>query len=1091
MKKITVRVSIMGIFCLIISTMAIAQQSENQTKLSMAMQYQLLQNESNENSYLDEMVHLDLMNATIGEALNYLAIKADLRLMFSEEDLPESSKVTIEDKYTTIKDALWLIFDGTDLRFAVSPNRQLVVMKDSEFKNQPITTTNQEIIRGTVFDSRTMEALPGVNVIVKDTSIGTATDVNGEFELEVPSLDATLVVSYIGYLVQEVPIDGRSVLNIELQVATISGEEIVVVGYGTQREKEVTSSISRLSVEDFNQGSINDTAELMQGKIPGLSISRPGGNPNEEYVIRLRGLSTIGANTQPLVVIDGVPGASLNSLDPNDIESIDVLKDGSAAAIYGTRGSSGVILITTKRGTAGEFRVSYSGTFAANTVANTVPVMDSQQFRDFGGGLDLGSSTNWFDEITQTGITHTNNLSFSGGAGRTAYRASINYRDSQGIAVNTGFSQINGRLNLNQTALEDRLRLNLIISSTTREADKGFDAAFRYATIFNPTAPIRSAESTFDQYDGYFQQVVFDMFNPVAILEQNINEEKTDRFNVSLKADYDLLDQLSVSGFYAREKINRLGGEYYHSKSFWVGMNRRGLARRSNNDSLNQLFELTSNYTNSFEALNLDLLGGYSYQEFYNEGFFAEGGNFISDAFQFNNLAASIDFTDGLGSVTSYANTNKLVAFFGRANFNLRDIYFISTSIRHESSTRFGAENKWGTFPAVSAGVMLNELFDIPRVQILKLRASYGVTGNDAPASYLSRLRYGPQSGQFYLSGSDYLPSYGPVSNPNPNLKWEVKNEFDIGVDFEILEGRISGSADYYWRTTNDLLLEFGVPVPPNLFDRTWVNIGELKNNGFELALDYLAVQRSDFSWRMTGTYSSFNTELVSLSNEDLSFGSFRLLGQLGSPGLATNTIRVEEGQPLGIIWGHIYEGIDADGRWVLRDLNGDGVIDESDRTQIGNAMPDFQVGFSNNLNYKQFDMSLFFRGVFGHDLVNSFRAFYENPTVITSYNILESTRDISNLREAPQFSSFHVEKASFLRLQYATIGYNVTPDRLPVSNMRVSFSAQNLFTITNYKGVDPEVRFDDNGDPLAPGIDRRNTWFNTRTFSLGLNIDF
>ncbi|MEM9934481.1 MAG: SusC/RagA family TonB-linked outer membrane protein [Bacteroidota bacterium] len=944
----------------------------------------------------------------------------------------------------------------------------------------------------------------GATVLVKGTSAGAYTDQEGKFSLSVPEGATTLVVSFYGFETSEVEIGGQSSIDIQLASSITTLDEVVVTGYGTQRAKEVTSAIASVKAEDFNQGNVNDVAQLLQGKVAGLSIAKPGGNPNQSFNIRLRGLSSVGANAGPLVVIDGVIGANLESLDPNDIESIDVLKDGSAAAIYGTRGNAGVLLVTTKQGKAGRTTVNYSGYVTAEEVGKFVDVMSADEYRSIilptGNGEDFGSNTDWFDELTQTGLTHVHNLALSGGTGQTTFRASVNYRDIEGIAINTGFRQLNARLNLTQRAFNDKLTITFNIANTTRDEERGFDEAFRYATIYNPTAPIRDeSNAEFNNlYDGYYQNVLFDYFNPVAILEQNRNEGLENRLNGNVYAELQILPGLKIGGRYAIQRENNNGFIYYDKQSFWRGRDRNGLASIREDRNVNQLAEATVNYSTTVGDLNLEFLAGYSYQEFENSGFGAEGGDFLTDAFGFDNLGASLDFANGRGDIFSYRNENKLIAGFGRAVLNYKGTYFLSASYRREGSTKFGANNKWGDFPAVSAGVTLSNLFEIPAVTNLKLRASYGVTGAVPNDSYLSLPRIGSLSDNFFFGGA-YVPAFGPRSNPNPDLKWERKAEYDIGIDFSLFDDRLSGSFDYYNRTTNDLLFEVNVPVPPNLVNTSIVNIGELQSQGFEALINFDAIQGPDngFTWTTGLNFSTFDVELVSLSNDDFDFGGFRLIANLGSPGQNnTPLIRVEEGQPVGNIWGQNLLGIEG-GQWIFEDLDGDGDTDnDADDAQVlGNGLPDVEFGWNNTFTFGNFDLNFFIRGALGHDLVNTFRAFYE--VVSPSYNSVNTENFNNTLLNNAIFNSSHVEDASFIKLDNATLGYTIPLGSSSIfTRARVYINGQNLFFITDYTGVDPEVRA---GDPrgdgtidiLAPGIDRRNTWFRTRSYTVGVNLTF
>ncbi len=967
----------------------------------------------------------------------------------------------------------------------------------------------QRTVTGTV-SSATEGPLVGVNIVVQGTSTGVATDINGNFSITVPGPQAVLVFSYIGYNPQSVTVGNQNRINVVLEPAVSALGEIVVTGYSQQRKKEITSSISNVKSDEFNKGYVNRAEQLIVGKVAGLSISKPGGNPNEGFNIRLRGLNTVGANTQPLVVVDGVIGASLENVDPNDIESISVLKDGSAAAIYGTRGSSGVIIVSTKKGKKGTSVVEYNGYVTTESVAKSTPVMNAKEWRalskELGAGTDFGFSTDWFKETTQNAISHVHNLSVSGGNENSSYRASINYHNAEGVILNTGFQQLNGRINFTQKAMNDKFTLDVNLGATDKIAKYGFADAFRYASVYNPTAPVRSSDPAYQIYDGYFQQVLYDYYNPVQILEENRNDGKDRLLLMAVKGTYQIMKGLSVDAFYSRQNANYLRGRYYDKNSYWVGRDRNGLAARGFDINMTQLFESSLRWTGDIApSVNLNAVGGYSYQDFQYEGAYAEGGDFLTDAFTYNNLEAALDFANGIGSVSSYKNSNKLIAFFGLLNLNIKDIWFVTASARYEGSSRFGADNKWGLFPALGGGVDLAHFLNNEAVNVLKLRASYGVTGNQPGSSYLSLLRLGP-SGNFFYNG-EFVPGYAPVSNANPNLKWEKKSEFDAGLDFAFLNSKLYGSLDYYTRTTTDLLFEYEVPVPPNLYTRALVNLGEIRSSGLELSLTWNAVESGDFTYNMslTPSYNLVN-KLVSLSGTyngaELSYGT-RDLGGMGAPGQSSvPLVRAEEGKPIGQLWALVYKEIDENGNLIFEDVHKDGTIDPLDRQVVGHGLPKLLLGFGNNFTYKNWDLSIFFRGVFGHDLINSYRAFYEVPQMIKSYNLPKTAKNMKNPKTGVYLnnssgilSSYHVENGDFVALDNMSLGYNF---KLPAggqfNKIRLYLAGNNLFYITGYKGVDPNPRYgdiEDNNNPLVPGVDRRNTWFRTRSVTFGANFVF
>lgn len=778
-------------------------------------------------------------------------------------------------------------------------------------------------------------------------------------------------------------------------------------------------------------------------------------------------------------------------------------------------------MVTTKKGKAGHSSVEYGVQVSAETVAKKTDVASSSEFLAV-GGKDIGSSTDWFGEITETGISQVHNLSLSGGTDQTVYRFSVNYRDINGAAVNTGFDQLNGRMSLTQKAFDDRLKFSFNLSATTRDAQYGFEQAFRYATIYNPTAPILDAANV--EEGGYYEEDAFDYFNPVSMTQQNLNEGKDKRILASFRVDYELMEGLSVGATYSQQRESLLRGQYFSKFSKFIGSGSNGLGVRATEDRETESFEFVGNYTKDFDKLNFKALAGYSYQDFSTESLYNQGGGFVNDAFTFNNFFAGTDFATGRGIVLSRKITSKLVAFFGRVSLNYDDTYFFQASVRQEGSSKFGDNNKWGIFPAASAGVTLSNLFDVSSIDNLKLRVGYGRTGALPGDSYLSLQRVGPGN-SFPINGT-FVPSYSLVSNANPDLQWETKDEITVGIDFSLLDYKLTGSLEWYTKTTKDGIVLVDVPVPPNFFPQTWLNVGEIDNTGIELALNYLAIDNSKLTWETGITFSTFSTDLVSYNGSGVIYRA-----NLGSPGQnGTSLVRLKEGDPLGQIWGIDYEGVfqvtNDDGELVFtddgdpvyevvgRDIDGDGDFCDcdDDRTVIGNGLPDFELGFTNSFTFGNFDFNFFLRGSFGHDMVNTFRAFYETTDIVNQYNFTNTSEFDPSVPVAPaKFNSLHVEDASFLKLDNATIGYNVPmADGSKFSKLRLYVSAQNLFVITNYTGVDPEVRFSDSGntnstgiilsgfeginnppDILAPGIDRRNTYFRTRTFTIGANVGF
>lgn len=971
----------------------------------------------------------------------------------------------------------------------------------------------ESTITGTVTNPESVP-VAGASIVIKGTTSGVATDFDGNYSIDA-SPDDVLVFSYIGFLGQEVSVEDQTTINISLDEDVAKLEEVVVVGYGTQKREEVTSAITRVDAEDFNNGNVNSPSQLLQGKVAGLSIAREGGDPNQPFRIRLRGLSTFGANSEPLVIIDGVIGGSISAVDPSDIESINVLKDAAAGAIYGTRGSSGVIIITTKSGSGlAKAELEYNSYVAAESLTNIIPVANRQQFLD-NGGLDLGSDTDWLKATTRTAISNVHNIAFTNSTqDGLSYRASVNYRDLEGTTRGTGRKQLNGRINVSQRLMNDKLKITGIVSATETKANIGFRQAPRYALTFNPTAPIfenRTAETLGrdpNQFGGYYETGVQDVFNPVAINELAKREQDIRILLMNFKADYEIAKGLTSSINFSRQTTTTLGGEFFPNTAIFGGSGVNGRASKFVDDEKSTLVEFTTTYASSVGEFNYNLLGGYSYQQFDFQSLSASNTDFITNEVGFDNLGLGLGISKQQANVGSSRNEAKLSALFGRFNLNYQNTAYLSASIRSEESSRFGPNNRRGTFWAVSGGLNLEKIFDAPSINLMKFRAGYGVTGNE-PVGRLEFLQRLGAVGQGFVNG-EFVTAIGPISNPNPDLKWEEKAEFNIGLDFAIFNSKLSGSMDYFIRNTTDLLNVVDVPSPPNIFTSSILNLGELETKGFELQLNYAAVDNDNFSWDVGGNISTFKTVLVNLNDQD-EFITFE--GNLGAPGLAgIEPIIVEEGAELGQIRAGIFAGYNELGQTLIinqetgeptteRDLDRDGVV-------VGNGLPDFTFGVNNTLNYKNWDFNFLLRGAVGHSLVNIPRAYWEHPGlggrqnfVVTKYFNPEDT-------ELDAYHSGYVEKADYLRLDNATLGYNVNlGDKSPIKALRLYLSGNNLFTLTGYTGSDPEIRYADVGPTeggntapvfgtigrteniLVPGIDRRATAFPVRTITFGLNI--
>ncbi len=907
----------------------------------------------------------------------------------------------------------------------------------------------------------------------------------------------------------------QTTVNATLASDVTALSEVVVVGYGTQEKKDVTGSVVSLKSESFNKGNVNDPAQLLQGKIAGVSVSKPGSDPNEGFVIRLRGVTSVGA-TGPLVVIDGVIGASLQNIDPNDIASMDVLKDGSAAAIYGSRGSAGVILITTKKGKVGAPKIDFNSYVAIDNIAKSVPVMSRDAYLGV-GGTDLGSNTNWINQVTRTGVTKVQNLGISGGTENTKYRISVNYRNVNGILQNSGFDQLNSRINLQQSAWKNKIRVSLDVSTTTRKSNYSFQEALRYAAIYNPTAPVFetdpvNAPNPFSS--PYFERTLFDNFNPVGIIKQNINEGTKNTINLGGKVEVDILPGLTGVVSAAMQRESEITGQYYSRNANFRGFNRGGLASRNTNWAQFQLIESYATYNKQFGDVHLQVTAGHSYQIGSAEGFGLTSGGFLSDALGYNQLPFSQDLAKGgLTTLSSYSNAeSKIVAVFGRVNLNYKETYLLSASMRNEGSSRLGLANLRGNFPSVSGAVVLSNLFSIPQVNSLKVRVGYGNTGALPLGAGFSQLQFN-QSGYGY-NGGVLIPAATTTISPNADLKWENKTEINAGIDFGVLNNRLTGSLDVYKRNAKDFILLRPVDPSTHVGSQQYQNLGEIETKGIEFAATYAAVQKTDFTWTTTLVFNQYKSILKSYpGTESTTIGLPETGAGMGAPG-QNNTYPISDiaGQQIGTIFGPRFSGqVDSGGSPLMVAADGslklstDATFTRADHQNLGHGLPSFDLGWTNSFTYKSFDFNFFLRGSFGHSLVNSWRAFYEPiiPGQINSYNRVTTKYSRSDIKDA-QFSSYYVEKGDFLKLDNATLGYNFKMGgNSPLSKLRVYVSGNNLFVITSYTGVDPEARLEDkassdNGgftatvpNVLAPGIDRRSTYFRARTITIGVNLTF
>lgn len=870
-----------------------------------------------------------------------------------------------------------------------------------------LTALAQQKVTGKVKDS-SGEPVIGASVVVKgNNTMGTITDFDGNFMLDVPA-KSVLVISYIGYVTQEVPTAGKNSLEIVLKEDTKTLDEVVVIGYGTQRKGDVTSSVASVKADNFVKGAVKDVGQLIQGKVAGLAITNPNGDPTGSTQIRLRGTNTIGgANTAPLVLIDGIPG-ELGTVAPEDVESVDVLKDGSAAAIYGTRGTNGVILITTKQAKGVDInQVEYNGYVSTSLIAKKLDMLNADEFRTLYPDQDHGADTDWIDEISRTPVSHVHNLSLMGGNSKTNYIANLNYASRQGIMKKSDFESFQGRIEVTHRMFDDKLKLkfglfgkkNQMESTTSGGSFRGW--VYGQATRRNPTDPVRNEDGTWNENVSKFEYE-----NPLALLyEAEGNVKKTQlRYNGNIV--YNPIKDLTLSAVfsYIRDNMNRGYGETLNH----ISALRDGLAGWSSVGAytkMEKLMELTAQYNKEIGAHKFSVLGGYSYNETDFEELWIDNYGFQDDYFGgWHNIGIGSALKDGKANIGSKKTPTNLIGFFGRATYSFKNRYLLMGALRYEGASQlWGTDNAWGLFPSISVGWRITEEAFMKNQKIfddLKLRVGYGVTGSQPKDPFLgvAMLKYGSYA---FVNGN-WVQTIVPASNPNPDLKWEEKKETNIGLDFVSWGGRLSGSIDYYNRDVDGLIYEYGVPTPPNLYNKTMANGGTMRNRGVEVLVTVVPVQNKDFEWSTTGTFSLNSNKLISLSGSIFkSDYDYFNTGTVEYSGQVADSHRVQVGESIGNFYGFKVVDVDSEGRWIYEDRNGE-LVNYKDFTHapedkhvIGNGLPKWYAGWNNTLRYKNFDLNVTMRGAFGFQIINGGRMNYENVKNSRFENRLKSVNDL------------------------------------------------------------------------------------------------
>lgn len=937
----------------------------------------------------------------------------------------------------------------------------------------------------------------GANVLVKGTTIGNITDLDGEAVIEGVPQNAVLVISFIGYLTQEIPLNNNQ-KNIEVTLIedTQTLSEVMVVGYGSVKKSDATGAIDVIKSTDFNKGVVSSPESLFKGHIAGVQVTPTSGQPGANSNVRIRGVNSISASSEPLYVIDGVPidnsrsttnvggdsGLSSLSINPlsmisaSDIESMTVLKDASATAIYGSRGANGVIIITTKGGKDGVRSLSYSGSVGFSQVSNKISVLSADEYRQYVPNATGTASTDWQDEIFRTAFVEEHNITFSNGNKNTSYRASLNFSDQNGIVIGTGMDRYSLRFNLTHKMFDDRLIFNLNANNTYYTLDNVLEqqtggsngGIINNALKANPTEPVYNEDGSFNEYAESVR-------NPVAMAKQMYDKSRGDRFIGSADATYFFIPKTlsgKINVGYDVDNINRKAYQPIDSKA---AENVEGRAITESNRYSNYLFEGYLTFDKTFNDIHaLNVVAGYSWQEFDNYTSTVRAEGFVND-----NLGA--DNVGGARTQQAQNNEelNRLISFYARANYNLMDKYMFTATVRRDGSSRFGVNNRWATFPSGAFAWKINQeefLKNVSAISDLKLRLGYGVTGNQDIGNFRYSQTYSIDSKQGTSFGGVAYPAYNITGIANPDLKWEQTAQFNVGLDYGFLNNRIRGSFDVYHKKTSNLLLTIDA-IQPAVSSSYLDNVGAMVNKGFEFTIDAAVISTKDFYWDTNFNIAYNKNEVTELyNNKDIVYGVVSGAGAYGN----TQILRV--GESIGSFYGQKFLGIE----------NGKEVFESDERTVLGDALPDVIIGFNNTFKYKNWDLSLCLRSNLGVDVYNNTRAELEQGSRLPGQN--------TNIEGAEFYkaggggivyaSSRWVENASFLKLDNVTLGYNFTLPKV-IKNGRIYITAQNLFTITSYKGYDPEVNnVSSDKDVKAIGIDYCS-YPQARTFTLGLNINF
>ena len=1039
-------------------------------------------------------LRLNARKATVSEVLKMIESQSDFQFLYRSDYFNGMDAVTIDLQDVKLEEILNQLIVPYGFTYEID-DRTVVIKRASSSPSIP--TEQKREISGKVIDNNGLP-LPGVSVVIKGTTVGTITDADGKFVLQSSGDLKVLVFSFVGMKTQEVEAAGKTVFNIALSEETVKIDEVVAVGYGNTKKRDITGSIASISSSEMNKGVYSSPAEMLQGKVAGLSMTRSG-DPTGSPSITLRGPSTLrsGAAMEPFYVIDGVPGASIDAVAQDDIVNIDIMKDASSTAIYGSRAANGVIIVTTRRAKAGQSYVTYSGLSSFEKVSNRIEMLSASELRTYLKAVnkvpydDNGGNTNWENEVIRNGVSQNQNISFGGSNEKTLYGASINYMKNEGIIKTSSMDRLNARMNIEQKAFDGKVTIGLNLTNSVTNQHAIRPEVFANMLKYLPTVSIYKTGTTFfenTQNSNYY--------NPVALLTNETDNRKitTQLANATLKVN--ILPELTYNGSASIQSTDMQRNQYSNAAST-MHISAGGYAVRSDYTNKSTIIENYMTYARITGKHNYKLLLGHSWQEDkLNDGFQAANSNFISDDLLYNNLSSGsspekVSNADRFGTAT--IQTLRIISFYSRFNYQYDNKYLLQATVRRDGSSAFGSNHQWATFPSVSLGWRItNESFmkDQKLFSDLKLKASYGISGNSLGFDpSISRLKYGV-TGTTYINGVQ-LQAVGVTQNANPDLKWESTAMTNIGLDFGIFNNLITGTIDYYDKQTSDLIWYYPVPTTKYLYPNLWANVGKVSNKGLEIVLNATPIQKGNFKWSTSINLSTNANKIVSLSNAQ--FPTFKRIetAGFGGKGQSGNPSQViKEGQPIGTFFLREYAGRNTQGISMFYKANGDTskVVTVADFVEGGSAQPKLMFGWSNNFTFKDFDFSFFFRGVTGNKILNATLASLNDVNNASNNNIPkfslgEPATDVNSFYNSTRY----LEDGSYIRLDNVTLGYTYNLEKVRMKSVRIYLSAKNLFVITNYKGIDPEISL----GGIEPGIDNNNFYPKTRSIMIGLNVNF